>query len=181
MDEFDYGEDSRPAPPSQEAFARLNALVRQAAEAETQAEQDESKAKASRAAHSNIVEVLLPALMEELGLKSFVTTSGATVRIKDDIRCSLAEDRREVGMDWLESRGHGSVIKRKVSVDFVKGQEAEAKQAAELLAQRGLLVSEGRTVHAQTLKALLKQLMATGEDIPVDIFKHAPIKTAVIG
>lgn len=180
--DFDYGDDGAPPPPTQEAFANLNALVSAAIAAEVELEKASEVQKAKRQALDALIMEAIPTAMDQMGLKEFTTLSGLTIKVKEDLSHSLAADRKPAGLDWLEKNGHGSIIKSELTISFAKGKEAEARQVLSELqsAHPGLPIEQGRDVHSATLKSLLKQLMEKGVDVPVDIFKVARVRKAVL-
>lgn len=182
-DAFDYAEDTdKTASTSNEALQRLNDLVSQAVKAEVDAAEAEEVAKTKRANLNALLEDLIPSAMDSIGMEEFRTTSGFKVKIKKTVSHSLAADRKEAGMEWLEQNGHGGVIKREVTVSFAKGQEKEATQLVSEVqaAHPGLPLQSSRNVASATLGALIRQLLEGGVVVPVDIFKVREVRKAII-
>lgn len=180
---FDYGEDTQQTAPSDAAFQKIHDLVSQAIIAEREMIEADELAKTKRENHRRVIEELLPTAMDELGLEKFRTRDGLDIKIKKDLTCSLAADRKEAGFRWLEEKGHGSVIKREVVVSFAKGMENEATAVVQELttAHPTLPVSSERSVHPSTLKSLIKTLLEEGEAVPEEIFKQRMLRKAVVG
>ena len=180
-DAFDYGGDTSNSGPTNAALAKISDLVREAKRAEKELAQADELAKTKRQQLDAILMTMLPEAMDQAGLGEFTTTAGFHVKIKKDITHSLAEDRREAGMNWLESHGHGSIIKRELQMSFIKGQEEQAKTVAKYIVDTfNLPVSEKRNVHASTLKSLLKDLLEKGKEVDEAIFKIQRIRKAEI-
>lgn len=180
---FEYGDDGAAPAPTNEALRRITDLVRQAVVGARELEAEEERIKARREAQRQLVEELIPSAATELGLMQFTTLEGIRVTIREDMTHSLSEDRRDAGMNWLEQQGHGSIIKRELTVAFAKGQEDEAKVLAQEIvgSHPDLPLTQRRNVAPATLKALLKDLMKGGVDVPVDIFKVRAYRKAVLG
>ena len=122
----------------------------------------------------------IPLAMQELGVDGIVLATGEKVSIKHDVYASLTAESKPAAYDWLEAHGFGGLIKTNVSVEFGKGQLEGAESLAEDLHARGLPVSLGRDVHAQTLKAFLREQLANGSNVPLDLFNARPVSKAKI-
>jgi len=122
----------------------------------------------------------IPLAMQELGVDELKLVTGEKVSIKHDVYASLTSESKPAAYDWLEAHGFGGLIKTNVSVEFGKGQIEGAESLAEDLQSRGLPVSLGRDVHAQTLKAFLREQLANGSNIPLELFNARPISKAKI-
>lgn len=179
---FDFEADGAPPPPTTAALANLHQLVEQALRADKAATEAEEEAKRTRQLHRSFIESLIPAEMEKLGLETFTTSAGFRVSIKDDMNCSLSEERREAGMRWLEENNLGSVIKRDVTFPLAKGQEKVAERIKELISSElpSVPCVDKRHVHYQTLKALLRSRLKEGKPVDMELFKVSQVKKAEI-
>jgi hypothetical protein len=122
----------------------------------------------------------IPLAMQELGVDELKLVTGEKVSIKHDVYASLTSESKPAAYNWLEANGFGGLIKTNVSVEFGKGQIEGAESLAEDLQSRGLPVSLGRDVHAQTLKAFLREQLANGSNVPLELFNARPISKAKI-
>ena len=89
-----------------------------------------------------IRKVDLPEAMEEAGLESARVEGVGTLSMRTDAYVRAKEGKQMDLQEWLESIGHGDLVKP--------------------------------TVNSSSLKALLKELAAEGEDIPDDLVKFEP-------
>jgi len=62
------------------------------------------------------------------------------------------------------------VIKSEVTVTLSAGEQAQADQIAELISAAGFLPVQEQTVHPQTLRALVREQLAAGNPIPLELF-----------
>lgn len=179
---FDYLEDSGKAPASEVSLKTISELVSQAIAAEKELAAAEEVRKIKSDAVKRLLEDLIPSAMERAGMEKFTTTDGFSVKIKKDLSHSLSADRREAGMEWLEANGQGGIIKREITLSFAKGQEVLAAKVAEEIknGHPEVPVSSERNVASMTLKSVLKGMMEKGVAVPVDIFKIAEVKKAII-
>lgn len=130
-----------------------------------------------------IQEIALPAALMQAGVRSITLVTGENVSIKEDIYASIPKDERyHEALEWLREHGFADVIKNEIKVNFGKGEEALAGELNKILAEHGWLIKAAQnvTVHPSTLKALIKEQMAKGADIPMDLFGATPIMKAVI-
>lgn len=137
-----------------------------AAEAEVARLQSELKAAQQRAVQ--LGEVIIPERMDELGLATITTSDGATLSVLENIRASLPKEAKGAALAWLRDNGYAALIKRKVTVEFGKGEDEKAKEALERL--NGFDVSDDQTVHPQTLQAWVRECLAEGIEIPQETF-----------
>jgi uncharacterized protein YdcH (DUF465 family) len=180
MNPNEYGDDCMPAPATQEQYRGLDDLIDRAELAEKELAKAKAAHDAAKEALRVIVEVQLPGAMEKLGQKKCTTLKGRVIEIKDEMTHSLAADRKEDGLNWLEKNGQGGIIKRELTVTLVKGQEALASQVVTTIkaAHPELDVTQDRNVAPATLKSILKVLMEKGVEVPMEIFKINRFKKA---
>lgn len=127
-------------------------------------------------------EVDLPNAMQQAGVSEIKLPTGEKITIKDDVYASIPKDERgELAYAWLRDNGFGDVIKNEVKVAFGRGEE---EQVAALLAECKVNgwnnASLAATVHSSTLKALIREQLAKGNDFPMELFGAIPVSKAVI-
>ena len=148
--------------------------VARLAEAQNKAQENvnrlEEELKAAKEELRKYAEKLLPEEMEKLGLSTYNTTSGISVSVKEQIRATLSPENRPKGFAWLEEHGFGGLIKSNVVVPFKRNEIEEANKLVEKLGEEGKLANLERKVEAQTLMAFVREQLAQGKDIPIDVF-----------
>lgn len=112
----------------------------------------------------------IPALMAELGFKSFKLENGAEVTVKPYYSASINKERQEEAFSWLKDNGFGDLIKNVVAANFGRGQEELAEKVLAELAQKGYNTSSKTWVEPMTLKAFVKEQIEKGESVPDDLF-----------
>jgi hypothetical protein len=120
----------------------------------------------------NVEELELPEAMDKVGLSEFKTTTGLKVSVKPFYNASIPSERKDEALDWLELEGHGGIIKTEVSVSFGKGELAQAqafKEFARGFNEVAVDPELSRGVHAQTLKAFVREMIEGGAAIPLDL------------
>lgn len=123
----------------------------------------------------------LPMAMLELGVQSMQLNTGEKVAIKQDVYAAIPVASRDDAYAWLEQHGFGGLIKTGLELQFSKGEAERMEAAAKMLRDQGYQPEIERGVHAQTLKAFLReQLEAGNAELPLDLFGARPVWTAKI-
>lgn len=115
------------------------------------------------------IEGKLIALLQEAGVKGLVLENGASLKIKDELKCpSMAADSeyRPKVVEWMEKNGHGGVVKNEVSVPFSKGDEA-VKLLEEFLAEKKIAFEKYSTIHHKTLGKIIDEILKSGDELPM--------------
>jgi hypothetical protein len=134
---------------------------------------EEERLKALKAEIREIEERELPDAMRACGgLERFDLKDGSQISVKDDLFCSIPEDKRAGALKWLEENGHSELIKHDVKVSFAKGEYDEADKLIEVLNKnfKNIPYDEKSSVHAGTLKAFAKERYSLGETLPEEYF-----------
>jgi len=118
----------------------------------------------------DLEEGTIPAVMDELGMKMFTTTSGFQISIEESNHPSILVENRDKTFRWFEAHGHGGMIKRAVTVAFNREQSAMAKDLqAELMGRGYPGVKSDESVHPSTLRSWVNHRLEAGEEIPETI------------
>lgn len=117
-----------------------------------------------------ISERILPEKMEQLGLQDYTTTSGTHIEVEDKTKGYLTIENRNAGFDWMERSGFGPLIKQKLTVLFGKKDFEKAKSLLVELLDRGFVAGMEREVHWKTMDAFIRNQLAEGNSIPLEIF-----------
>lgn len=147
---------------------------------------DEKVAKAEKALTEakkkaqTLREETIPGMMEELGITRLDHRSGRVVTVKQEVYASIPADNKEAAHRWLEEHDHGDLIKVDVTAKYGKGDIKKAIKLWEQLEKKGLNVAFKESVHASTLKAFLREQLAAGKKVPLNLFGARPVLTTVI-
>lgn len=102
---------------------------------------------------------------------SEIPTLTKVMNEKDPLKQVTLQERRVKAFAWLDKNGKGDIIKNTVNVKFNREESNKAKQLMEWLLKKGIEATRDENVHASTLNATLKEAMANGESVPMDVFK----------
>lgn len=153
-----------------DTLQQLTTLCAQMRDAEAEVVSAENALKERKAELFSLATEDIPGLMAELGVKKIQLETGQRIEVKDDVSASIPEANKEAAFTWLEENDFGSIIKVEVAVQFGKDQRDEALALYTKLAEEGLQPTMKRGVHASTLKSFLKERIAEGSPIPLELF-----------
>lgn len=174
-DAFDYGSDADlDAREAARLFAELDKLTRSAERLTELRKQAEEQAQKLKQSEDRLLTKEIPDLLSRMRLSDCTTESGIRVKVKREIKASLPGHERIAermrALRWLTEHGHGGVIKNHISIDLARGEDSRADELVAELRGKGLSVESKKDVHAQTLGALVRELIAEGTVIPRDLF-----------
>lgn len=156
------------------------ALAAALREADAAVEEADLLLKAAKEHARLLREETIPSAMQELGLESLTLEGGAKLTIKQDVYAQLTEENKPAAFEWLEVNGFGGLVKCEVVVGFGRGDLEEAQELYQELSERRLTTALTQSVHIQTLKAFLREQLASATNIPLDLFNARPVWLAKI-
>jgi len=118
---------------------------------------------------------VIPELLAEQGLSSLKLADGSGVEVKKTYSCTVKKDSMESAYKWLRENGLGDLIKNEVAVTFGKGEDNKAEQLLSLAEQEGYEPQQKQKVEPMTLKALYRERVEAGLDMPSEFF-HTFVK-----
>ena len=161
-------------------LARIVELAQLLVEQKARFEDLEERTKDAKAALMRTEREDLPMLMAEAGLQELKLADGSLVKVTEDCDAAISEANRPAAMRWLESNGFGGLIKTKIQLALDRGNHEEAVALRDQLAQTHPEVELKEEVHHSTLKAFVKEQLASGKAIPMDLFSVHPYSKATI-
>jgi len=177
---IDFEEDSKALPTDAEIkdIATLVNLMLAKQKAVVRAE---AALKLAKDEYNRIALKELPDAMLAARTQNFTTTDGVRVTLKEDLYASIKDSNKAAAYKWLHDNGFGDVIKTKVAMDFGRGEQERLTSLVGVLESSGFEdYSAAETVHAGTLKALLKEQLAQGVEVPLDLFGAFQYKEAML-
>ena len=126
--------------------------------------------KAAKEHFNSIAMVDLPALLQELGLSSIELDTGAKIAVRSDLSAAITAAKHDLAMKWLIDNGFGGLIKTNVTVAFSAEEQEAAAEFAEAVMSDYDNVDYKAAVHPGTLKAFVKEQLAAGFPLPLDLF-----------
>ena len=113
---------------------------------------------------------VIPTMMTEMNISTLKLADGTAVEVKPIYGASISAERKEEAFNWLRENGLGDLIKNEVTVSFGRNEDNKAIAYANLAAENGYQPSQKLKVEPMTLKALVRERIEAGKDMPSDLF-----------
>ena len=113
---------------------------------------------------------VIPTMMTEMNISTLKLADGTAVEVKPIYGASISAERKEEAFNWLRKNGLGDLIKNEVTVSFGRNEDNKAIAYANLAAENGYQPSQKLKVEPMTLKALVRERIEAGKDMPSDLF-----------
>lgn len=130
----------------------------------------EEKIKYKKEKADKISSEIIPNMLAEQGISSLKLADGSSVDVSKSYNCTIKKDEMESAYTWLRENQLGDIIKNEVSVQFGRGEDNKAEQLLNLAAQEGYEPSQKSKVEPMTLKALYRERVEAGLDMPSQFF-----------
>ena len=113
---------------------------------------------------------VIPTMMSEMGLSHLKLMDGSSVDVKPNYSASISVANKEAAFNWLRNNGLGDIIKNEISVSFGRNEDNKAADYAALAEERGFQPTQKLKVEPMTLKALVRERLEAGKEMPTEIF-----------
>ena len=113
---------------------------------------------------------IIPTMMSEMGLSELKLQDGSHLKVSTSYKAHITEANKEMAFNWLRDNGLGDIIKNEISVSFGRGEDNKAAHYAELAKGQGLEPTQKLKVEPMTLKALVRERIEAGKEMPTEIF-----------
>ena len=113
---------------------------------------------------------VIPTMMTEMGLSELKLQDGSHLKVSTSYKAHITEANKEMAFNWLRDNGLGDIIKNEFSVSFGRGEDNKAAHYAELAKGQGLEPTQKLKVEPMTLKALVRERIEAGKEMPTEIF-----------
>jgi len=113
---------------------------------------------------------VIPTMMSEMGLSHLKLMDGSSVDVKPNYSATITVANREAAFNWLRNNGLGDIIKNEILVSFGRNEDNKAADYAALAQERGFQPTQKLKVEPMTLKALVRERIEAGKDMPTELF-----------
>jgi len=113
---------------------------------------------------------VIPTMMSEMGLSHLKLMDGSSVDVKPNYSASITIANREAAFNWLRNNGLGDIIKNEILVSFGRNEDNKAADYAALAQERGFQPTQKLKVEPMTLKALVRERIEAGKELPTELF-----------
>ena len=133
-------------------------------------EKVESKLKKLKKDAEVISGEVIPTMMVEMNIKTIKLADGTGVEVKPVYGASIPTAKKEEAFNWLRSNGLGDLIKNDITVSFGRNEDNKAATYAVLAQGQGFEPVQKLKVEPMTLKALVRERLEAGQEMPSDLF-----------
>jgi hypothetical protein len=133
-------------------------------------EKTEESLKEQKKQKDHVSMEVIPTLMSEMGLAELKLVDGSVVTVKPNYSASITVANREAAFNWLRNNGLGDIIKNEISVSFGRNEDNKAADYASLAQERGYQPTQKLKVEPMTLKALVRERIEAGKEMPTELF-----------
>jgi len=113
---------------------------------------------------------VIPTMMAEMGLSQLKLMDGSSVDVKPNYSANITIANRDAAFQWLRNNGLGDIIKNEISVSFGRNEDNKAADYAALASERGYQPTQKLKVEPMTLKALVRERIESGKEMPTELF-----------
>ena len=113
---------------------------------------------------------VIPTMMAEMGLSQLKLMDGSSVDVKPNYSANITIANRDAAFNWLRTNGLGDIIKNEISVSFGRNEDNKAADYAALASERGYQPTQKLKVEPMTLKALVRERIESGKEMPTELF-----------
>ena len=130
----------------------------------------EQKLKDLKKKRDHISGEVIPTMMSEMGLAELKLHDGSHLKVSTSYRATITEANKESAFNWLRENGLGDIIKNEILVSFGRNEDNKAADYAELAKSNGFQPTQKMKVEPMTLKALVRERIEAGKEMPTEIF-----------
>ena len=113
---------------------------------------------------------VIPTMMSEMGFSELTLKDQTKLKVSTSYKAHISEANKEMAFNWLRENGLGDIIKNEISVSFGRNEDNKAADYAELAKSSGFQPTQKMKVEPMTLKALVRERLESGKEMPTEIF-----------
>ena len=113
---------------------------------------------------------VIPTMMQEMNISTLKLADGSSVEVKPVYGASITVANKEAAYTWLRENGLGDLIKNEITVSFGRNEDNKAAEYAVLAKGQGYEPVQKLKVEPMTLKALVRERLESGQEMPSDLF-----------
>ena len=113
---------------------------------------------------------VIPTMMQEMNLSTLKLSDGSSVEVKPIYGASISPAKKEEAFNWLRNNGLGDLIKNEITVSFGRNEDNKAAEYAVLAQGQGYQPVQKLKVEPMTLKALVRERLEAGQEMPTELF-----------
>ena len=168
--DINFEEDQQDAMKRTDNIQSLADQVQRLEAMQQQLEIQEDALKEKKKQIQHISGEVIPTMMSEMGLAELKLHDGSHLKVSTSYRATITEANKESAFNWLRENGLGDIIKNEILVSFGRNEDNKAADYAELAKSNGFQPTQKMKVEPMTLKALVRERIEAGKEMPTEIF-----------
>ena len=137
---------------------------------EDEIDEQEKKLKELKRNQELLSGEVIPTMMTEMNISTLKLADGSAVEVKPVYGASIPAAKKEDAFNWLRKNGLGDLIKNEITVAFGRNEDNKAIAYANLAQGQGYEPIQKLKVEPMTLKALVRERLESGQEMPSDLF-----------
>ena len=167
---IDFEKDQQDAMKKTEGIQSLADQVERLEDLEARLRLQEDEIKGTKAQIQKVSGDIIPTMMSEMGLAELKLHDGSHLKVLTSYKAHISEANKEMAYNWLRNNGLVDIIKNEISVSFGRNEDNKAADYAELAKGQGFQPTQKMKVEPMTLKALVRERIEAGKEMPTEIF-----------
>ena len=170
MNNIDFEKDQTHSINKTEDLSKLSEQVLKLKDLEDEVKMKEKNLNDLKKDLEKISGDVIPTMMTEMNISTLKLADGSAVEVKPVYSASIPIAKKEEAFNWLRNNGLGDLIKNEITVSFGRNEDNKALQYANLAQGQGYQPIQKLKVEPMTLKALVRERVESGKDMPSDLF-----------
>jgi len=167
---IDFEKDQEQVINKTENISKLADKIQEMQAVQKALEMDEEQIKQKKKHLEHLSSEVIPTMLSEMGLSFLKLADGSSVEVKTNYSATITQAKKEEAFNWLRQNGLGDIIKNEISVSFGRNEDNKAADYAELAKGQGLQPTQKLKVEPMTLKALVRERLEGGKEMPTELF-----------
>ena len=170
MNQINFEEDQTEVLDKTSNINKLANKIKEMQAIQKDIEQNEEYLQQRKKELDHISGEIIPTMLSEMGLSYLKLTDGSSVEVKTNYSATITQANKEAAFNWLRENGLGDIIKNELTVSFGRNEDNKAAEYAELAKGQGYQPTQKLKVEPMTLKALVRERIEAGKEMPTEIF-----------
>ena len=170
MSTIDFEKDQTEVLDKTSNINKLADKIKELQAQQEQLQQQEDAVKQKKKDIEHLSGEVIPTMLSEMGLSFLKLQDGSSVEVKTNYSATITQANKEKAFNWLRENGLGDIIKNEISVSFGRNEDNKAADYANLAKGQGFEPQQKLKVEPMTLKALVRERMEAGKEMPTELF-----------
>jgi hypothetical protein len=170
MSDINFEEDRKESLGAVNEAKELSDQVVKLRSLQDEIEEEDKKIKELKRKAELLSGEVIPTMMQEMNISTLKLADGSAVEVKPIYGASIPKDKQEGAFKWLRDNGLGDLIKNQIIVAFGRNEDNKAMAYATLAQGKGYEPIQKLKVEPMTLKALVRERLESGKEMPTELF-----------